>query len=82
MTVPELKKTSGEVALGDVVISVETAAVQAKERGHSLKKELDILLVHGILHLLGYDHEYSKSESLRMRRMEKKILGHQGLIVR
>lgn len=41
--------------LGDVVISVETAARQAKARGHSLAHELALLLIHGILHLVGYD---------------------------
>ncbi|MCZ6479043.1 MAG: rRNA maturation RNase YbeY [candidate division NC10 bacterium] len=41
--------------LGDVVISVETAARQAKEHGHSLPHELALLLIHGILHLVGYD---------------------------
>lgn len=43
--------------LGDVVISLDTAARQAKERNHSLHNECRILLVHGVLHLLGYDHE-------------------------
>mgnify|MGYP001314494760 CR=1 FL=1 len=42
--------------LGDVIISLETAQRQADERGHSLLLELEILLVHGTLHLLGYDH--------------------------
>lgn len=41
--------------LGDVVISVETAARQAKDQGHSLARELALLLIHGILHLFGYD---------------------------
>jgi rRNA maturation RNase YbeY len=41
--------------LGDVVISVETAVRQAKEHGHSLDQELALLLIHGILHLVGYD---------------------------
>jgi probable rRNA maturation factor len=41
--------------LGDVVISVETAARQAKAHGHSLDRELALLLIHGILHLVGYD---------------------------
>ncbi|MFQ3550203.1 MAG: rRNA maturation RNase YbeY [Armatimonadota bacterium] len=45
-----------EKLLGDIVISVETAQRQANEAGHSLEKEIDTLLVHGILHLLGYDH--------------------------
>lgn len=43
--------------LGDVVISLDTAARQAQERGHSLEAECRVLLVHGVLHLLGYDHE-------------------------
>src|SRR5690606_30211629 len=43
--------------LGDVVISLETAARQAVERGHDVAHEVRVLLVHGICHLLGYDHE-------------------------
>ena len=42
--------------LGDVVISVSTAARQAQARGHSTAREIQVLLVHGFLHLLGYDH--------------------------
>ena len=48
--------------LGDVVISLDTAARQAKERNHSLHDECRILLVHGVLHLLGYDHEQGKKK--------------------
>jgi rRNA maturation RNase YbeY len=59
--------------LGDVVISVETAAGQAQRRGHSLPEELQILLIHGILHLVGYDHELSRSEAIRMRRKEREV---------
>ena len=59
--------------LGDVVISIETAARQARRRGHSLREELQTLLIHGILHLLGYDHEVSRSEAVRMRRKEREI---------
>ncbi len=47
---------------GDVIISHEAAARQAKERGHSLLRELTFLFVHGILHLLDYDHERSAEE--------------------
>ena len=47
------------------VISVETAARQAQRRGHSLREELQILLIHGLLHLLGYDHEISRCEAIR-----------------
>ncbi|HKA53396.1 MAG TPA: rRNA maturation RNase YbeY [Candidatus Binatia bacterium] len=59
--------------LGDVVISIETAARQARRRGHSLREELQTLLIHGILHLLGYDHEVSRSEAARMRRKEREV---------
>jgi probable rRNA maturation factor len=59
--------------LGDVVISVETAARQAQQRGHSLREELQTLLIHGILHLLGYDHEVSHNEALRMHRKEREV---------
>ncbi|MBN2799405.1 MAG: rRNA maturation RNase YbeY [Deltaproteobacteria bacterium] len=43
--------------LGDVILSLDTAAVQAVDEGHSLEQEVRELLVHGVLHLLGYDHE-------------------------
>ena len=60
--------------LGDVVISVPTAWRQAKEAGRSLNEELAWLLVHGILHLCGYDHERSEKEARRMHRRERMIL--------
>ncbi|TMA55844.1 MAG: rRNA maturation RNase YbeY [Deltaproteobacteria bacterium] len=59
--------------LGEVVISVETAARQAQRRGHSLPEELQTLLIHGVLHLLGYDHEVSRSEAIRMHRKEREV---------
>ncbi|MGH7257632.1 MAG: rRNA maturation RNase YbeY [Nitrospiraceae bacterium] len=58
------------VLLGDVVISVHTAVRQARVRHHSADEELAVLLIHGILHLCGYDHERSESEARRMRRRE------------
>jgi probable rRNA maturation factor len=61
--------------LGDLVISVDTTKRQAKEYGVTYKQELLRLMVHGILHLHGYDHEgVSKSEAQRMRRREERIL--------
>ena len=60
--------------LGDVVISVDTARRQAGERGHSLAREGERLLVHGLLHLLGYDHERSAAEARRMQRRERGLL--------
>ncbi|MCP9455204.1 MAG: rRNA maturation RNase YbeY [Nitrospira sp.] len=60
--------------LGDVVISVPTAVRQAKAAGRSLNEELASLLVHGVLHLCGYDHEKSKREASRMKRRERAVL--------
>lgn len=60
--------------LGDVIISVETATRQAEERGHPLGHELRVLLVHGILHLLGYDHEEDE-EAEEMEALERDLLG-------
>jgi rRNA maturation RNase YbeY len=59
--------------LGDVVISLDTAARQAAERGASLGREGERLLVHGLLHLLGYDHERSPAEARRMQRRERAL---------
>ena len=64
---------SSETLLGDVVIAVPTAARQARQGQRSLDEELTVLLVHGILHLLGYDHEVSRSEAIRMHRKEREI---------
>ena len=63
-----------EALLGDVVISVETASRQAKERGTSLDDELDLLMVHGVLHLLGFDHERGGTRGRAMRKKQKEIL--------
>lgn len=59
--------------LGDVVISVETAHRQAAEKKHSLADEVCVLLIHGILHLLGYDHETPGSQAKTMRKKEKEL---------
>ena len=60
--------------LGDVVIAVPEAARQAKQGQRSLDEELMVLLIHGILHLCGYDHEGSEKEARRMHRRERMIL--------
>ena len=62
-----------EPVLGDVIISIEKAQSQAREHHRTLDGELETLLIHGILHLLGYDHEVSAQEARRMQRMEKKV---------
>jgi len=59
--------------LGDIIISVERAVAQAEEYGHSVKRELAYLTVHGILHLFGYDH-HNKDEKDQMRQKEERVL--------
>ena len=59
--------------LGDVIISLETTIRQAEERKHSTQRELSILLIHGILHLIGYDH-IEDDEAEIMETKEKEIL--------
>jgi rRNA maturation RNase YbeY len=60
--------------LGDVVISVETAGEQAARHGVALDHELDLLLVHGILHLIGYEHTRGPDEAAVMRRKQRQLL--------
>jgi probable rRNA maturation factor len=62
-----------ESHLGDVIISLDTAARQAKEHRHTAAEEVRTLLIHGILHLLGYDHERSPAEARRMRAKERSL---------
>jgi|CXWL01.1.fsa_nt_gi rRNA maturation RNase YbeY len=59
--------------LGDVVISVPTADRQGRELGHPLSEEVLRLLIHGVLHVLGYDHERGPSEARRMQRREVQL---------
>nr|GMD92157.1 endoribonuclease YBEY, chloroplastic isoform X2 [Ipomoea batatas] len=74
--IPELKIPI--LMLGDIVISVETAAKQAEERGHTLLDEIRILLVHGLLHLLGFDHEISDEAETEMEEKEEALLNSLG----
>ena len=60
--------------LGDVVISLPTAVRQAKEAGRSIDDELAMLLVHGVLHLCGYDHERNRLQAARMSRRDRALL--------
>ena len=64
--------------LGDVVISVPMARRQAKEAGRTTDCELTVLIVHGLLHLCGYDHERGGQEARRMFRKEREVLGKLG----
>ncbi len=61
------------VTLGDVVIAPEIALAQATEYGHTVEEELNLLLVHGVLHLLGYDHE-ADEDAGAMQARERAIL--------
>ena len=60
--------------LGEVILCYPRAKKQARRLGHSLEKELTILLIHGILHLLGYEDEKGEKEAKEMKEMENKIL--------
>jgi len=63
----------GVTRLGEVIISYPQAVEQAKEQGHAAERELALLVIHGILHLLGYDHEEPEEEA-EMRTREKELL--------
>ena len=60
----------GREVLGDVVISVDTARRQALESGHSLAHEVTVLLAHGVLHLIGYDHQTPEEYRRMMARQD------------
>ncbi|MCP9849980.1 rRNA maturation RNase YbeY [Cyanobium sp. Morenito 9A2] len=66
---------TGELELGDIVISLETAARQAPEHGHSVEQELRFLASHGLLHLLGWDHPDEASLAAMLARQERLLTG-------
>ena len=68
-----LYKGKEPVCLGDIYISVDKAKEQAEEYGHSIKRELSFLFVHGLLHLLGYDHMTEADEEV-MFKLQDEIL--------
>ena len=65
----------GDRLLGDVVISVDTASRQAGDHHLSLQEELILLLIHGILHLMGYDHETSRQDARIMKQKTQDVFG-------
>jgi len=71
-----MREAPGPVSLllGDVVISIPAVARQAKTNRHSTDKEFTVLLIHGILHLCGYDHERGQREAKLMHRRERSLL--------
>ena len=60
--------------LGDVVISVPAACRQARQAGHEIRHEIERLLVHGLVHLLGYDHERNRADAQLMAKKERLLL--------
>jgi probable rRNA maturation factor len=70
---PFIGPPDGVLHLGEVIISYPQALIQSLENSHSIKKEMAVLIVHGVLHILGYDHEKPEMEPA-MRAREKEIL--------
>ncbi len=68
-----LDPETGLCPLGDMAISLERAIAQAKEFGHSVRREIGYLTIHSVLHLLGYDHMDDGPEKAKMRAREEKI---------
>ncbi|MDY6826039.1 MAG: rRNA maturation RNase YbeY [Bacillota bacterium] len=62
-----------DFAFGDIYISIDRAREQAEKAGHSLEKEILLLAIHGMLHLLGFDHE-EEGDTARMRKKEQELL--------
>jgi probable rRNA maturation factor len=77
-TQADMDPETGEVVLGDIVISLPAAERQAREYGNSLQREVSYLAVHGALHLMGFDHE-NDVERAGMRGLEETILESMGL---
>lgn len=78
-TFEEEPNGEGKIVLGDIVISLERAAAQAEEYGHSFERETAFLCVHSMLHLLGYDHETSEEDEKDMFARQEAILETMGL---
>ena len=66
-------EVDGNKLLGDIIISTETAQRQSNVLNHSVEKEILILLIHGLLHLIGYDHERERDNEI-MRKREDELI--------
>ena len=75
----DVNHDTGAKILGDIVISMEKAVEQAQRYGHSLEREVGYLTAHSMLHLLGYDHETSGLDRVRMREKEEQVMSQLGL---
>lgn len=78
LTELDLNPETNCALLGDILISVEQCARQAKELGHSFSRELGFLVVHGVLHLMGYDHQEQEDE-VKMLDKQEDILNSLGI---
>jgi len=79
LSFPQIEKLTPALStqhfvLGDIVINVQRAKRQAEEQGHTLYEELKRLMIHGLLHLIGYDHEKSRYQRNKMRAKERELL--------
>ncbi len=76
----DMDRETGRVLLGDIVLSYDRIRAQAREYGQTVDREAAYLVVHSVLHLLGYDHDDEGADKRRMRAREKAILDEMGLI--
>lgn len=75
----DINPETNRIMLGDIVISAEKAAEQAKEYGHSFEREMCFLATHSMFHLLGYDHEVGEDEEKIMFQKQDKVLQKLGI---
>lgn len=75
----EIDPDNDAIILGDIVISLERAAQQAEEYGHSYRREVAFLITHSLFHLLGYDHVNSEEEEKEMFGKQEKVLQKLGI---
>jgi len=77
----EIDPDTGNKYLGDIIISLPTATRQAQVAGHSLENEMQLLVVHGMLHLLGYDH-ITPETKMEMWAIQARFLNHLGVEIK
>jgi probable rRNA maturation factor len=83
LSFPSLAETQEDAPGGDLAISLDTAWAQARDHGHSLQTELKVLILHGLMHLAGYDHEQDQGQMRRREtRLRKQFLLPAGLVER
>lgn len=75
----DIDPDTNRVSLGDIIISAEKAKEQSESYGHSIEREFAFLAVHGMLHLLGYDHESEHDEKIMFKKQDE-VLNEMGLV--